>query len=58
MVFAYGLGFKLGQLMVLHRLSIHSIPGTCISCGQNKFRVESFVGGLVSLITPLGFLHA
>jgi hypothetical protein len=55
-VLAHGMGLKLGQLLVGHSLSLCSIPLACISCSQDKFWVESFVGGLVSSIAPLGFL--
>ena len=54
---AYGIGFKLGELFVGHILSHCSIPHLFISCRQDKFWIESFMGELMSLlIAPLGFL--
>jgi hypothetical protein len=46
-VLAYGMGLELGRLLVGHSLSLCSRSGTCISCRQDKFGVESFVVGLI-----------
>lgn len=40
--------------MTIPSVSTPSHPA--ISCGQDKLRVESFVGGFVIPTTPLGFL--
>ena len=53
---AHGIDLKLGWLLVSHSLTLCSLLRACISYRQVKFWVESFVGGLVSLIAPLGFL--
>jgi hypothetical protein len=53
-VFANGMGLILDQLLVSHTLSLCSIPCACISCRQDKFWVESSVGGLVFLLLRWG----
>ena len=50
MLLACGMGLKLGQLLVRHSLGLCLILNLCISCGQDKFWVRSFVGGFVSLL--------
>jgi hypothetical protein len=48
---AHGMDLKLGQLLVGHSLSLCSTPTpNLITCRQDKFWVESFVSGLVSLL--------
>jgi hypothetical protein len=48
------MGLKLGKLLVRHSLSLCSIPSICISWKQDTFCVESFMGGLVSLLLHWG----
>jgi hypothetical protein len=49
-------GSQVGTVLIGHSLSLCSIPGAYISNRQDKFGVESLVGGLVSLMAPPGFL--
>ena len=51
-MFAKGMSLKFCQLLVGCSLSLYSISCPWISCRQDKFWVETFVGGLVSQ-----FLH-
>jgi hypothetical protein len=48
-VLAHGMGLKLAQLLVSQSL-FYLCP--CISFSQDKFGVESFMGGLVGVIIP------
>jgi hypothetical protein len=44
-----GMGLKLGQLLVGHSLSLYSFLHAYISFRQDKFGIESVVGGLIFL---------
>jgi hypothetical protein len=50
---AYQVGLKLGWFLVDNSLSLCSILGPCISYRRDKFWVESFIGGFVSLLLYL-----
>ena len=58
LAFAHWVGLKLGQLLVGHSLSLCSIPHACISGRQNRFGMENFVDGLVSLSLYWGWYLA
>ena len=53
-MFAHEMDLKLGELLVVLPLSLCSIFHAIISCRQDKFWVESFVGKLVCLLYHLG----
>jgi hypothetical protein len=51
-VLAHGMSLKLGRLLVGPQSLLE--PRACISCKKDKFWIESFVGGLVSLYCSTG----
>lgn len=54
MVHAHRKSLKLGWISVGYFLSLCSLPCACISCREETFWIESFVGGFVPLLLHWG----
>jgi hypothetical protein len=48
---AHWRGLKLDQLLFDHSFSLHSLPHAYITCRQEKFWVERFVGKSINILT-------